>query len=452
MKKLNITFCSFPDFSGNAKALYEYMVKTYKDNMNYTWVVYDKKTVAKLKSKGINAVLMDTDEFKKYIPKTNVFFTTQGNLDGDKKKCKNAVYVELWHGIGPKPVGFAQKNPSKDDIKGYGNIGRIVDYFIVPSEFWKTIFGAIFKVEYNRVKSLGMPILDYFKYSDGKNNLSKLLDKDLSMYKKIIMFMPTFKQGFNHNDVCNISSNIFNFIDKYDEKDLDDYLIKNNYLLCIKKHPGDKSKINFNNMKNIITINEDMLFKNDLSINEIINAFDLMITDYSSIGTEFVFFERPLLFVTGDYDEYKANRGIYFDNLDFWTPGPKCNDINSLKKEIKKLLTDDSYYKNERINSKKLWYGDTNDGGCDRICNLLFDNDGQLLNTVERHNSELNYLKDQNVKLNNSIIKNKYKIKEQKERIKYLEEKEQELARIKYSRSYKMIQKINNIRKKVTRK
>ena len=77
MKKLNITFCSFPDFSGNAKALYEYMVKTYKDNMNYTWVVYNKKTVDKLKSKGINSVLMDTDEFKKYIPKTNVFFITQ---------------------------------------------------------------------------------------------------------------------------------------------------------------------------------------------------------------------------------------------------------------------------------------------------------------------------------------------------------------------------------------
>lgn len=36
MKKLNITFCSFPDFAGNAKALYEYMIKRYEDNMNYT--------------------------------------------------------------------------------------------------------------------------------------------------------------------------------------------------------------------------------------------------------------------------------------------------------------------------------------------------------------------------------------------------------------------------------
>ena len=40
MEKLNITFCSFPDFGGNAKALYEYMNKRYKDNMNYIWIVY----------------------------------------------------------------------------------------------------------------------------------------------------------------------------------------------------------------------------------------------------------------------------------------------------------------------------------------------------------------------------------------------------------------------------
>ena len=175
MKKLNITFCSFPDFSGNAKALYEYMVKTYKDKMNYTWIVYNQDTVDRLKSKGIKAILIGSDEFKKYIPKTNVFFTTQGNLDRDKEKCKNAVYIELWHGIGPKPIGFAQKNPSQEDIEGYGNIGRIVDYFIVPSEFWKTIFGAIFKVEYNRIKDLGMPIIDYFNHSDGRNNLSKII-------------------------------------------------------------------------------------------------------------------------------------------------------------------------------------------------------------------------------------------------------------------------------------
>ena len=452
MKKLNITFCSFPDFSGNAKALYEYMVKTYKNKMNYTWIVYNKKSVDKLKTKDINAILMDTYEFKKYIPKTNVFFTTQGNLDGDKVKCKNAIYVELWHGIGPKPVGFAQKNPSKDDIKGYGNIGRIVDYFIVPSEFWKTIFGAIFKVEYNRIKDLGMPILDYFKYSDGRKNLSKLLNRDLSKYKKIIMFMPTFKQGFNHSDVEHVSNNIFNFNKEYDEELFDKFLRDNNYLLCIKKHPGDISKLNFQSYNNIISIDEEMLFEKNLSVNEVINAFDLMITDYSSIGTEFVYFDKPILYVVGDYNEYKENRGIYFDNLDFWTPGPKCMNISSLKIEIKKLLNDKEYFKDLRDKCRELWYGNTKDGGCDKICNLLFNSDGQLLDTIERHESELIKLEVEKNKQKKIIKRNKQKIKEQKERIKYLENLEQELASIKYSRSYKIVKNISKLNKFIRKK
>ena len=441
MKKLNITFCSFPDFAGNAKALYEYMVKTYKDKMNYTWIVYNQTTVDRLRSKGIKAILIGSDEFKKYIPKTNVFFTTQGNLDGDKEKCKDAVYVELWHGIGPKPIGFAQKNPSEADVKGYGNIGRIVDYFIVPSEFWKTIFGAIFKVEYNRIKDLGMPILDYFKYSDGKTNLSKVLNRDLSKYKKLIMYMPTYKQGFNHCDVKTLSKNIFNFTDEYNEEKLEKFLEKNNYLLCIKKHPGEISKFNFKNMKNIISIDDSMLLQNDLSVNEIINAFDLMITDYSSIGTEFIFLDKPVLFAVGDYREYKENRGIYFGNLEFWCPGPLCDNINSLINEAKKLLDDSNYYKKERENSRKLWYGDTINGGCNKICDLLFDKNGNLLNTIERHKSKLNTLAKEN-----KIMK--HKIKFQKDRIKYLEEKERELASIKYSRGYKIISKVKDILKK----
>ena len=37
MKKLNITFCSFPDFSGNAKALYEKL----KDTTDCTFISHD---------------------------------------------------------------------------------------------------------------------------------------------------------------------------------------------------------------------------------------------------------------------------------------------------------------------------------------------------------------------------------------------------------------------------
>lgn len=153
--------------------------------MNLVWIVYNDESVMNLKKIGTKAILIGSDEFKEYIPKTDVFFTTQGNLDGDKLKAKNSIYIELWHGIGPKPIGFACDNPSKEDLKGYKNISQIVDLFIVPNDFWRVVYSSIFNVEMNRIKSLGMPILDYFKYSNGYNNLEKVLNKSLNKYKKL---------------------------------------------------------------------------------------------------------------------------------------------------------------------------------------------------------------------------------------------------------------------------
>ena len=442
--KLNITFCSFPDFGGNAKALYEYMVKRYQDNMNYTWIVYNEESVEKLKSKGINAILIGTDEFKEYIPKTNVFFTTQGNLDQDKRKAKGSVYIELWHGTGPKPGGFAQKNPSEEDVIGYGNISKIVDSFVVPSDFWKVVYGAVFKVEDTRIRTFGMPILDYFKNSDGKGNLSKILDLDVTKYKKIIMYMPTFKQGFNHNDISKISNNIFNFDKEYDEKKLEKFLKDNNYLLCIKKHPGEQAKLNFTDSEYIRKIDEEDLAKYDLSVNEIINAFDLLITDYSSIGTEFLYLDRPVLFAVGDIDEYVKNRGIIFGNFDFWSPGPKCQDIKSLMEEIKKLLEDDTYYKKERDEKRKLWFADGIDGGCDKICDYVFDG-YQISKDVVIHKSEVYKLREENKRLNGIV-------EEQIGTIKKLTESDIRLKEIENSRTWKLLEKYRYIRDRKIRR
>ena len=439
MKKLNITFCSFPDFSGNAKALYEYMVKRYNDNMNYTWVVYNESTMQLLNAKGIKSILIGTSDFKKHIPKTNVFFTTQGNLDGDKIKAKNSIYVELWHGIGPKPIGFAQQNPSEDDIKGYANISEVVDYFIVPSEFWKVVWGSIFKVEYSRIKALGMPIFDYFNKSNGKVNLSKVINIDVEKFDKTIIYMPTFRQGFNHSDINNITNNPFNIKKDYDNNILNNYLKENNYLLCIKMHPGEMKKLNIKQTDNIKVITEDKLIENQVSVNEIINAFDLMITDYSSVGTEFIFLNKPVLFNVSDIKEYTKNRGLLFGNDDFWFPGPKFDTLDGLIKESKKLLTNKSYFEKERIEKRKLWYGSLKDGGCDKICDFLLDGN-QISSKVKRHKSEVIELKKQNEDYKNII-------NEQIGTIKKLTESDIELKQIKNSRSWKILEKIRKLRK-----
>lgn len=434
MKKLNITFCSYPDFAGNAKALYEYMVKKYKDNMNYTWIVSSKNMVDILTEKGIEAILIGTDEFNKYIVKTDVFFTTHANLAGDKMRAKKSIYVELWHGIGPKPIGFLTENLSKKDIDWYNFIKETIDYMIVPSELWRSLFSAMFNINVQRILPLGLPLLDEIKFSEGKENLSKVLNVDVNKYNKIIMYMPTFKKGCGRKLESGYSkNNIINLYD-YSDEELIKYLEKNNYLLVVKRHPSDECEYVSIENDYIKNIDNKMLSDLGLNVNNILNSGDLLITDYSSVGTEFSFLDKPVVYIATDLEEYVRNRGIILKDYDFWTQKEYCFSYKELINKINSYIG-----KKKVIKNKKTLFDDLKDGGCEQICNFLFEN-YNISTNVKRHQSEL-------LKLRIKNNTQKDIIKEQIGTMKRLTESDIRLKEIENSKSWKMLEKIRKLRK-----
>ena len=64
MKKYNILFASHPDYSGNAKAIYEYMKENYKE-YNLYYLINDESNYELLKSAGGDCYINGSDEFKK---------------------------------------------------------------------------------------------------------------------------------------------------------------------------------------------------------------------------------------------------------------------------------------------------------------------------------------------------------------------------------------------------
>ena len=76
MQKLNVTFCSYPDFSSNARPLYKYMKKRYKNQMNFTWIVRTDDMFNKLNKIGIHVLKINTQEYFNYILKSNIIFST----------------------------------------------------------------------------------------------------------------------------------------------------------------------------------------------------------------------------------------------------------------------------------------------------------------------------------------------------------------------------------------
>lgn len=119
--------------------------------------------------------------------------------------------------------------------------------------------------------------------------------------------MPTFRKGCDREQESSLNqNNIFN-LEQYPEEKLVDFLKKNNYLLCIKKHPSEELNMVDLQNENIKVIYEEDLTNNSITINEILNASDLMITDYSSLGTEYLFFNKPIIYINTDAEEYSKN-------------------------------------------------------------------------------------------------------------------------------------------------
>jgi CDP-glycerol glycerophosphotransferase (TagB/SpsB family) len=100
----------------------------------------------------------------------------------------------------------------------------------------------------------------------------------------------------------------------------------------------------------------------DQDIYTIINNFDLLITDYSSIYIDFLLTKRPIIFAPFDLEEYTRNdRELYFNYNDV-TPGPKCQNWDEVLVELKKFISGEDDYKEERqiVNDRFKTFQDGN--------------------------------------------------------------------------------------------
>lgn len=399
---LTVAFHSFPDYSNNARALFEYMHKKYKTKIHFIWIVNTDDAYKKLQRKKIEVIKENSKDIGEKINKVDVFFTTHASLIDYKVQNSHTLYIELWHGVSPKNVGYLIKNMSEKDYQWCNRVHRKVDYFVVPSEFWVPIFSARFNILPERILPLGFPMLDNIVNAKGRENLAKVLDCDISKYKKIIYYMPTARLGFGRNEDVTVNfSNTLN-LKPYDEQDLINYLEEKKYLLCFSYHPSEELEFKCEDKKNIKFINKEMLQKHGFDVNMILNGADLLISDYSSLGILFLILNKPVIYLSNDMEEYAKSRGILFNSFSFWTDN---NDVKTLDELINKINYEFNN-KNEHINERKrLFFGNLKDGGCANIVDRFFTSDGQLKENITYTYDEVSALQKENQKIKSELEK-----------------------------------------------
>lgn len=230
--------------------------------------------------------------------------------------------IQLWHGCGAfKRFGmstadkiFGGDRKAKMRHPDHANTSLVT--VSSPEVVWAYEDAMCFEDKPGIVRPLGVSRTDVFF---DQEYLSKLHEEVLEAVpacvgKRVLVYAPTFR-GHVKNAEAPDALDI----------DLLREVLEDEWVLLIKHHP---------HVKQLPPIPENCRefafdVTRELTIDQLMVAADVCVSDYSSLVYEFSLFGKPMAFFAYDLQEYDDWRGFYYD-YDELTPGPIFADTESL--------------------------------------------------------------------------------------------------------------------------
>ena len=126
-----------------------------------------------------------------------------------------------------------------------------------------------------------------------QNSKLEQLKEVRSLGKKIILYMPTYRNNQSYEDNIDICDKLYHHF-KND----------NNWFFVYKSHFLVKN--HFKNSNNFMNYT-------DADPYPLLPLIDGLITDYSSIGIDYLLYNKPIYYFTYDLEEYENSPGCYFE-------------------------------------------------------------------------------------------------------------------------------------------
>lgn len=309
----------------NPNGLFHAFMKRH-DFAEYThiWVIEDFESNAAIieeyeNMKNVRFVEFLSDEYFRCLA-TSKYLINNVMFPAYFVKKPQQVYINTWHGIPLKTLGYDQVNGNAATANSIRNF-LSTDYLISPCAYHTDIYKKAFKLEgiYNgRVIEEGQPRNDLTVYADRECIFERMRRNGVQIEegKKIILYAPTWK-GQNYSKPTVNPEEYYEFI-RYIESRID----RDRYQVLVKPH-----QVVYQYMKEE-TADTEQFVPAVLDANEILAVTDILISDYSSIYFDYMVTERPILFYIPDVDAYKDYRGLYMglDEL----PGPVTQKLSEI--------------------------------------------------------------------------------------------------------------------------
>lgn len=288
-------------FADNAKYLYLYTLR--QEEIKTYWITQDKKLLKWMRSLNLPAYHRYSLKGIYHSLTSYLYIYTTSSDAVNFFTSGNSKLVNLWHGVGIKNFitaksGIGSKNLLCRICMPY--VLKKPNYLLVPPPSQREYFKQLFSVNdeqllddiYPRCAFLrqeSSDILEHIKQYEPQE-VSKLL-KDWKRYDRVYLYMPTWRANLN-SAYLNVAFP--------DMAKLDEILKKTNALFVIKQHPTVRVNKISKQYDNIYFID------NKCDIYPILPFTDVLITDYSSIYSDYILLDgKGVILYPFDLEEYQ---------------------------------------------------------------------------------------------------------------------------------------------------
>lgn len=352
-------------YGDNSKYLFEYI------NLNGTeirpiWLTQNKQAYDLISSKDFEVYY--TYSFKGFLfsMMAEKTFVSVGIKDVNRYVVNRKDVIMMWHGSTPiKKIVFddtitrnKQSLIEKLIFTFFPFLGstHLKGLVISGSVESSRIFQSAFDANEEQVILTGFPRNDsFFNISQTAPLLTELNNSKLTN----VIYMPTHrKEGRGE------LSDLFNC--NFDE--LNQSLESLNSILFIKLHYFHLKTHTFKNLSHLYFITDDDI---EQDIYTVLNKFDILITDYSSVHFDYLLTKKPIIFAPFDKEKYIKNDREFYFNYDEVTPGPQANNWKEILVYIEKFIQNPKLYEEERLNVMNRFNQYTDSQNCQRVFSAI---------------------------------------------------------------------------------
>lgn len=328
-----VLFVSFmgKSFNDSPKAVYDFIKQdSHYSHLKCVWAFEDPS-----KHPELTTVKIDTLSYFTTALRARYWVTNTNIERGLKFKKRGTRFLNTWHGIALKKMG--NDCPGRKDFD-FSN----VDCMTVSSKYdEERVLQALNARESSFIRC-GLPRNEALWHTTDVENKAMREKLGIAEGKKVVLYAPTWRDSTDGGKSYEIKPPIH--FDEWKKQ------LGNGYVVLFRAH---------HQTTKILGLEFDDFIRNVSeypTVNDLMIASDLLITDYSAIAFDYSILCKPILVFAYDFDTYLADRGTYFD-MNSRYPNPVCRTEQELLEKIKKLNFEDEAKKTMKFRNYFVQYG-----------------------------------------------------------------------------------------------